>query len=262
LKFIEDTYVEVDDDAPHYTWSDILTATRTPKMSVFAWVDSFTVRTLRYGDTVKKISAARSTKINKIISKQITDDEKSIIATLNTLYSALSLNAGKYNFTNLVKLLAQNVTSFTKRYIPSEHARISKYLRTRAMKYKGIIEMATQGSKGKAPPAKRQEVGGKGQRSWVYLEESTASRLISPTHYSKGKGKGKSKGKRKDKGKVHLSPTYGKGKSKGKGKAKGKLNGKGKEKGHEEAPDDHVGDGRGEISHICTHAVCVVRVKL
>jgi hypothetical protein len=30
LKFIEDTYVEVDDDAPHYTWSDILTATRPP----------------------------------------------------------------------------------------------------------------------------------------------------------------------------------------------------------------------------------------
>jgi hypothetical protein len=232
LKFIEDTYVEVDDDAPHYTWSDILTATRTPKMSVFAWVDSFTVRTLRYGDTVKKISAARSTKINKIISKQITDDEKSIIATLNTLYSALSLNAGQYTFTNLVKLLAQNVTSFTKRYIPSEHARISKYLRTRAMKYKGIIEMATQGSKGKAPPAKRQKVGGKGQRSWVYLEEATASRLVSPTPYSKGKGKGKSKGKRKDKGKVHLSPTYGKGKSKGKGKAKGKSKGKSKGKGN------------------------------
>ncbi len=112
LKFIEDTYVEVDDDAPHYTWSDILTATQTPKMTVFAWVDSFTILTLRYGDTVK---------INKVVSKQITDDEKSIIATLNTLYSALSLNAGQYTFTNLVKLLAQNVTSFTKRYIPSEH---------------------------------------------------------------------------------------------------------------------------------------------
>ncbi len=137
--------------------------------------------------------------------------------------AALSLNAGQYTFTNLVKLLAQNVTSFTKRYIPSEHVRISKYLRTRAMKYKGIFGMATQGSKGKAPPVKSQKVGGKGQRSWVYLEEATASRLTSPPPYSKGKGKGKGKGKRKDKDKVHLSPTYGKGKNRGKGKAKGKT---------------------------------------
>ncbi len=38
LKFLEDTHVEIDDDAPHYTWSEILTATRTPSMTVFAWV--------------------------------------------------------------------------------------------------------------------------------------------------------------------------------------------------------------------------------
>jgi hypothetical protein len=87
LKFIEDTYVEVDDDAPHYTWSEILTATRTPKMTVYAWVDSFTILELRYADTVKKITTVRNTKINEVISKQITDDEKATIATLNTMYS-------------------------------------------------------------------------------------------------------------------------------------------------------------------------------
>jgi hypothetical protein len=138
LKFLEDTYVEIDDDATHYTWSDILTATRTPSMTVFAWVYSFTLLTLRYGDTVKRINPIRSTKINKVVSKQITDDEKAIIATLNTSYSSISLNAGQYTITSLVKLLAQNVTSFTKRYTPSEHVRITitKYLRTRAMKYR------------------------------------------------------------------------------------------------------------------------------
>ena len=31
LQFIEDEYVEKDDDASHYTWGDILTATRMPK---------------------------------------------------------------------------------------------------------------------------------------------------------------------------------------------------------------------------------------
>jgi hypothetical protein len=135
LEFIEDTYVEIDDDAPHYTWSDVLPATRAPGMTLFAWVDSFTILTLRYGDTFKKISALRSTKINKVVSKQITDNkEKSIIATLNPQYSALAINAGKYTFTNLVKLLAQNVTSFTKKYVPSNHVRIAMYLRTRARK--------------------------------------------------------------------------------------------------------------------------------
>ena len=30
LRFLEDEYVEKDDDAPHYTWSNILTTTRQP----------------------------------------------------------------------------------------------------------------------------------------------------------------------------------------------------------------------------------------
>jgi hypothetical protein len=157
LKFIEDTYVEVDDDAPHYTWSEILTATRTSKMTVYAWVDSFTILKLRYADTVKKITTSRNTKINKVISRQITDDEKATIATLNTMYSALTLNAGHYIYNDLVKLLAQNVTSFTKRYVPSDHVRIAQYLKIRATKYKSIFELATQGSKGKGPAAKRQK---------------------------------------------------------------------------------------------------------
>ena len=84
LEFIESTYVEMDDDAPHYTWNDILTATRTPGMTLFAWVDSFTILILRYEDTVKRISPQRGTKVNKVVSKQITDKEKAIIATLDT----------------------------------------------------------------------------------------------------------------------------------------------------------------------------------
>jgi hypothetical protein len=32
LRFLMDEYVEKDDDAPHYTWSNILTATRQPRV--------------------------------------------------------------------------------------------------------------------------------------------------------------------------------------------------------------------------------------
>jgi hypothetical protein len=231
LKFLEDTYVEIDDDATHYTWSDILTATRTPSMTVFDWVDSFTLLTLRYGDTVKRIHPIRSTKINKVVSKQITDDEKAIIATLNTSYSSILQNSGQYSITSLVKLLAQNVTSFTKKYSPSEHMRIAKYLRTRAIKYKNIFELATQGAKGKGSAIKRQKVIGKGQRGWVYLGKTSTTGLTPPAPHSKGKGKGKGKGKSSGKGKSHLSSIYSKGKEKGKGKGKGKTKGKRSVKG-------------------------------
>ena len=242
LAFIESEYVEKDDDAPHFTWSDILTATRQSKMTVYAWVDSFTLLKLRYGDTVKTITKVRATKINKIISKQITDDEKLIIATLNTGYSAVDINEGNYTFTDLVKLLAQNVTSFNKRYAATEHPRISKYLRTRALKYKHVLDLANNVPKGKGHPAKRQKTQGTSQRAWAYLEEPVTPRLSAPPSYPKGKGfgkgKGKGKGKSKDKGKGKgkTSPsTYGKGKGKGKSKDKGKSllapKGKGAPKG-------------------------------
>jgi hypothetical protein len=159
-------------------------------MTLFAWVDSFTILTLRHGDTVKRISPQRSTKVNKVVSKQITDKEKAIIATLDTKYSALAINAGQYRFTDFVKLLAQNVTSFTKKYVPSDHLRITTYLRARARKYKNVFELATQGiTKGKGPPQKKLKVSGKGQRGWTYLEEITPMGLTAPAPYNhKGKG--------------------------------------------------------------------------
>jgi hypothetical protein len=40
------------------------------------------------------------------------DDEKSTIATLNPLYSALDINSGNYEFTDLLQLLVQNVISY------------------------------------------------------------------------------------------------------------------------------------------------------
>ncbi len=78
LAFIEENYVGDDDDAPHTTWDKILKATREPKMSIYNWVDPFTVRILRHTEsTSKKLGKRKRIKVNKIIiTKQITDDEK------------------------------------------------------------------------------------------------------------------------------------------------------------------------------------------
>jgi hypothetical protein len=96
-------------------------------------VDSFTLLALRYGETVEKITKLRQTKINRVVARQITDDEKLIIATLQSAFTAVNVHKGLCAFAELVKLLAQNVTSFTKKYSPLDHPRIlKKYLKTRA----------------------------------------------------------------------------------------------------------------------------------
>jgi hypothetical protein len=133
-------------------------------MNLYAWVDSFTLLTLRYGETVKKISKARQAKINRTVCKQITDEEKLTIATLHPPYSSIALNDGIFTFTNLVQLLAQNVASL-KKYHPGDNERIRKYLRTRALKYQQISAIANQGIKGKRPPSKRQKVYQSSQRA-------------------------------------------------------------------------------------------------
>jgi hypothetical protein len=171
----------------------------------------------------------RLTKINKIIAKQITDDEKLTISTLNSAYSAINIQEGAYEYNELVKLLAQNVTSFTRLYQPVEHPRIHRYLRTRARKYGTVPEFMQSSSKGKKGKQvnKRKPNPAPPQRAWSYLQDNSPSTLVSPPPYAKGKGKGDSKGKGKGtpKGKEKQST---KGKSFGKG---GWTNPKGKSKG-------------------------------
>ncbi len=102
---------------------------------------------LRYEETVKKITSTRQIKINRTVSKKITDDEKLVISTINPAFSAVVMNSDKYTFADLVKLLAQNATSFTKKYVPTEHPRISKYLHSRSLKYRHLVESIMQGSR-------------------------------------------------------------------------------------------------------------------
>jgi hypothetical protein len=131
----------------------------------------------------------------------------------------------------MVKLLAQNVTSFTKKYNPIDHPRINKYLRTRARKHGSVPEFLQSSSDGRSNKGKwkTHAPSTRPQRAWSYLQESQPSSLVSPAPYGKGKSKGDSKGKGKGKGK-----SKGKGKYQPKGKGSGKggwTSAKGKSKG-------------------------------
>jgi hypothetical protein len=68
-----------------------------------------------------------------VISKQITEDEKLIITTINSTYTSDYINKGDYILGDLINLLAQHTSNFAaKRYQPNEHPRIIAYLKTRA----------------------------------------------------------------------------------------------------------------------------------
>jgi hypothetical protein len=133
--------------------------------------------------------------------------------------------------TELIKLLAQNVASFTKKYAPHEHPRIMQYLRTRSKRQVVTPSFLNVQLKGKeVGPAKRQKIPGHKppQRAWNFLQEPALG-LTPPAPYqpkgnnytskakgkptsSKGKGKSSSKGKGKSKGKGSKSSFKGKAK--------------------------------------------------
>ena len=233
LAFILKQYVDADDDAPHTTWDRILKATREPRTSLYSWADSFTVHMLRHSEsTAKKIGRKKRIKINKIISKQITEDEKLIITTLDQKYTSAYINAGDYILGDLINMLAQHTSNFAgKRYVPSDHPRIIAYLKIRA-RNSGIPlpGFLTQSSKiAQSPPSAKRRRILPTQRAWTYLMNDSSS--SSPTTFDKGKSKGKGKGKSKSKstkGKLH---TFGKSGLKGKGKPISWSKGKGKPKG-------------------------------
>ncbi len=63
-------------------------------MSIYNWVDSFTVRILRHTEsTSKRLGKKKRVKVNKTIAKQITDDEKLIITTIDPRFTTAFINA-------------------------------------------------------------------------------------------------------------------------------------------------------------------------
>ncbi len=131
------------------------------------------------------------------MAKQITDEEKLIIATLQ---SAVNIHNGIYPFSDLVKILAQNVTSFTKRYTPYEHPRIMQYLKTRSKRQVILPAFSNPTPKGGQGKAKGIKVQKTNQRLWTYLQEPETG-LVSPGQYQP---KGKTKTRAKARAKVNL----------------------------------------------------------
>ena len=214
LAFIKNNYVDEDDESAHYAWDAILKATRMPKTPIFKWVESFQFLTLRYAETIPKISKKKQIRINKAIMKQVTDDEKRTITSLDNNYTILSLQNGDYQYDHLSNLLAQNTSSFTVLYKPSEQQRIVRFLKTRQRKEILIPDpLTTKTLNNTNNIVPKRKLKPQIQRAWTYLQHS------SPQHKRfKGKGSDNHKG-HKGKGKFKSNNNrYFKGKPRQKGK--------------------------------------------
>jgi hypothetical protein len=186
LAFIQKQYVDADDDALHTTWDRILKATRGPKISLYGWVDSFTVHILRHlKSTAKPLTKMKRITINKVISKQITEDEKLIITTINSTYTSDYINKGDYILGDLINLLAQHTSNFAaKIYQPNEHPRIIAYLKTRARSagiplpgfMSGNVKSTTAASS-----LKRRRISQPPQRMWHYLSSDVPAASATST---------------------------------------------------------------------------------
>jgi hypothetical protein len=170
-------------------------------------------------------------KVKVLMAKQFTDDEKIILAGIDTGYSISDIDNGKFNLQKLQSDLAEHVSRFTRRYNPD--ARIIAYLRKRAEEFRTDVPSFLNKRKTDAPstqePMKKRARPQGQRRSYqgfmmcanpVCISNHVAhTHDTAQCHYYNAKGKG---GKSKDKG--HNHRIDGKGKSPdGKGKSlKGK----------------------------------------
>ena len=241
LSFIELNYVQDNDNTVHIAWTAILLHTRELLQPLYQWQASFDPLLRKYEQAkTKTLTKTETRKLKCLITKQVTDDEKVILAGIDPSFTIEGIDKGTFKLRTFQDKLASNASRFqSKKYTPD--ARILTYLRVRAQDFNvpvpSFMKKRTQ-EKGKgASQVKRgrsqmQQSRTRTQR--VYVGESLVNSTPTmgmPKGSNKGKGRGSPKGKL-DNQSSQPSPNvkgkgYGRGKgsfvSKGKGTFKGKL---------------------------------------
>ena len=166
-------------------------------------------------------------KVKVLMAKQFTDDEKIILAGIDTGYSISGIDGGKFKLKRLQSDLAEHVSRFTKRYNPD--VRIITYLKKRAEEFhmkppSFLHKRKVDASSVPDPVKKRARQQGHRRPYQAYLmcaNPVCVSNNVAHTHdtaqchYYNAKGKG---GKGKDKGQRTAWDAKGKGSGlKGKG---------------------------------------------
>ena len=235
LEFIKAKFVRANENTTHIAWTVILLHTRTIGQPIYQWQASFDPLLRKYEQARgKKMKDKSMLKVKVLMAKQFTDDEKIILAGIDTGYSISDIDNGKFKLKKLQSDLAEHVSRFTRRYNPD--ARIIAYLRKRAEEFRTEVpsflnKRKTDASAVQEPVKKRARP--QGQRRlypgfMMCANPVCISNHVAHTHdtaqchYYNAKGKGT---KGKDKG--HNPRFDGKGKPHD-GKGKGLKGKKGK----------------------------------
>ncbi len=214
---------------------------------LYQWQASFDPLTRKYEQAKSKaMNQAEYRKMKCLIAKQITDEEKVILAGIDSTFTIENIDKGEFTFRTFQEKLAANASRFqSKKYTPD--SRILTYLKVRALEFNVPVPSFMK---------KRSLDKGKGQQNHkrgrnhtqlgrmkghqVYFQQSSATPSVSSSPvlqsafgkgYPKGKGKITFKGQRSDNS-FSKGKSSGKGSildgSKGLGKGKGSPKGKGK----------------------------------
>jgi len=135
LAFIEANYVQNNENSVHIAWTAILLHTREVLLPLYQWQTSFDPLTRKYEQAKgKTLSKSEFRKVKCLIAKQITDEEKIILAGIDPSFTIENVDKGAFVLRNFQDKLAANASRFqSKKYTPD--SRILTYLRVRAKEF-------------------------------------------------------------------------------------------------------------------------------
>jgi hypothetical protein len=208
--------VQENENAVHISWTAILLHTRELLQPLYQWQASFDPLTRKYEQSkTKDLNKMEYRKLKCLITKQITDDEKVILAGIDPAFTIENIDKGSFKLRDFQDKLAANASRFqSKKYTPE--SRILTYLKVRAQEFNVPVPSFMKKrlpEKGKgSQPSKRGRSNMQQNRvrsHQAYLQQPTPSSGTSvptttstaPTYMSskgKGKGKGAPKGQRID----------------------------------------------------------------
>jgi hypothetical protein len=135
LEFIKNKFVRANENTTHIAWTAILLHTRGIGQPIYQWQASFDPLLRKYEQArAKKMKAKSMLKVKILMVKQFTDEEKIILAGIDTKYSISDIDNGRFHLKKLQSDLAEHVSRFAKRYNPD--SRIIAYLRKRAEEFR------------------------------------------------------------------------------------------------------------------------------
>ncbi len=122
LSFIELNYVQNNENSMHIVWTAILIRTREVLQPLYQWQTSFDPLTRKFEQAKgTPMNKAEFRKIKCLISKQITDEEKIILAGIDPSFTIENVDKGAYVLRNFQDKLASNASRFKKK-VHSGHA--------------------------------------------------------------------------------------------------------------------------------------------